>query len=254
MKVVIFAGGYGTRLSEATNLIPKPMGESGGKPILWHIMKIYSRYGFNDFVICCGYKQYVIKEYFANYFNHNCDIMVDLSAGSLHVLDNHSEPWRVTMVDTGLHTMTGGRLKRVEKYVGREPFLLTYGDGVADVNVLDEIAAHHANGALLTLMAYRPQGKFGALDIDGDRVRSFSEKPREGGGWINAGFFVCEPEVFDYLPAGDDTAVLEREPLEAIARDGRLFAYRHTGFWHPMDTMKDCNDLNALWESGKAPW
>lgn len=256
MKVVIFAGGFGTRLSEATNIIPKPMVEIGDKPILWHIMKIYSHYGFNDFIICCGYKQYVIKEYFANYFNHNCDIMVNLQDNTLQVLDNHSEPWRVTMVDTGLHTMTGGRLKRVQKYVGNERFLLTYGDGVADVNILDEIRYHEEHNALLTLMSYMPSGKFGALDLGDDgRVRSFQEKPKgDGNNWINAGFFVCEPEVFDYLPEGDDTTIFERAPLEQIAQSGRMYSYKHNGYWHPMDTLKDRNDLNQLWEREQAPW
>lgn len=199
MKAVIFAGGFGTRLSEATNLIPKPMVEIGGKPILWHIMKIYSHYGINDFIICCGYKQYVIKEYFANYFRHNCDMTVDLSDNSIKVLENHSEKWKVTMVDTGLNTMTGGRLKRVQKYIGNEQFCLTYGDGVADVNITEAIHLHNKSGKALSMMAYQPGGRLGVLDIANDgTLNSFIEKPQESGTWINAGFFVCEPTILTY--------------------------------------------------------
>lgn len=254
MKAVIFAGGFGTRLSEATNLIPKPMVEIGGKPVLWHIMKIYSYYGINDFVICCGYKQYVIKEYFANYFRHNCDMTVDLSNNSIEILDNHSESWRVTMVDTGLNTMTGGRLKRVQKYVGDERFLLTYGDGVSDVNIAETIKFHESKGGYLTMMSYQPTGKFGALEMDEEnKILSFKEKPSGDGKWINAGFFVCEPQVFDYL-SGDDSCIFEQEPLMKLANDGKMFAYKHTGFWRPMDTLKDNKDLNDMWNAGKAPW
>jgi len=256
MKVVILAGGFGSRLSEATNLIPKPMVEIGGKPIIWHIMKIYSHYGFNDFIVCCGYKQYVIKEYFANYFTHNCDMTVDLSNNSVEILDNHSEKWKVTMVDTGLNTMTGGRIKRIQRYVGNERFCLTYGDGVADLNILDTIQKHIENKAILSLTAYMPSGKFGALDIDpvSNCVKSFQEKPSDGGSWVNAGYFVCEPKVFDYISEGDDSIVFEKEPLEKVAKDGGMYAYKHTGFWRPMDMLKDNKELNEMWERGNAPW
>lgn len=215
MKAVIFAGGFGTRLSEATNLIPKPMVEIGGKPILWHIMKIYSHYGINDFIICCGYKQYVIKEYFANYFRHNCDMTVDLSDNSIKVLENHSEKWKVTMVDTGLNTMTGGRLKRVQKYIGNEQFCLTYGDGVADVNITEAIHLHNKSGKALSMMAYQPGGRLGVLDIANDgTLNSFIEKPQESGTWINAGFFVCEPTIFDVLEG--DHEMFEKEPMQRL--------------------------------------
>ena len=253
MKAVIFAGGFGTRLSEATNAIPKPMLEIGGRPILWHIMKIYSSYGINDFIICCGYKQYVIKEYFANYFRHNSDIEVNLSDNSVKVLDSNSENWKVTMIDTGLNTMTGGRLKRVQKYVGNETFCLTYGDGVADVNIADSIEKHINSGKILSMMAYQPVGKLGVLDITDDNlVNAFVEKPVEGGSWINAGFFVCNPSIFDYL--NDDNEMFEKEPMQKIISDGELNAFKHKGFWRPMDTLKDNQDLNSLWDSGKAKW
>lgn len=253
MKVVLLAGGFGTRLSEATNLIPKPMVEIGGKPILWHIMKYYNQFGFNEFIICCGYKQYVIKEYFANYFTHNCDITVDLSDNSLEVLDNHSENWKVTMVDTGLNTMTGGRINRIKKYVGNEPFLLNYGDGLSDVNILKTIEAHKESGKVLSMMAYQPSGKLGVLEIDdNDSVLSFKEKPDQGGSWINAGFFVCEPQLFDYL--GDDTEMFERQPLDRIMAAKQLHAFKHNGFWKAMDTLRDNKELNDLWNAGNAPW
>jgi glucose-1-phosphate cytidylyltransferase len=217
-------------------------------------MKTYSHYGINEFIICCGYKQYLIKEYFANYFRHNCDMTVDLSDNSIHIHDNHSENWKVTMVDTGLNTMTGGRIKRIQKYMSKEPFLLTYGDGVTDLNINESIEAHKASGAILSLTAFQPQGKFGALDIDiNNKVHSFTEKPDVDGNWINAGYFVCEPEVFDYIKNGDAT-VFEKDPLESIAREGKMSAFKHKGFWKPMDTMKDTMDLNGMWESGKAPW
>ncbi len=256
MKAVLLAGGFGTRLSEATNLIPKPMVEIGGKPILWHIMKTYSHYGIDDFIICCGYKQYVIKEYFANYFRHNSDMTVDLSDNSIRILDNHSEKWRVTMIDTGLNTQTGGRIKRIQKYIGDERFLLTYGDGVTDMNISESIRAHARSGCILTLTAYKPSGKFGALQLDlsTDKVLSFQEKPDGDRNWINAGYFVCEPSVFDYIASGDDSVIFERTPLETIAREGRMHAYRHTGFWKPMDTLRDNVELNEMWEKGKAPW
>ena len=253
MKAVIFAGGFGTRMSEATNLIPKPMVEIGGKPILWHIMKIYSHYGIEDFVVCCGYKQYVIKEYFANYFRHSCDITVDLSNNAVAVHENHSEKWKVTLVDTGLTTMTGGRLKRVQKYVGDERFCLTYGDGVSDVDVAESIKLHEQSGKYLSMMAYQPSGKLGVLDIaENGSVNAFVEKPTQGGSWINAGFFVCEPEVFDYL--NGDNEMFEAEPMQRIIADGQLHAYKHYGFWRPMDTLKDNSDLNKLWDANQAPW
>ena len=255
MKAVILAGGLGTRLSEATNLIPKPMVEIGGKPILWHIMKTYSHYGINEFIICCGYKQYVIKEYFANYFRHNCDMTVDLSNNSIQIHDNKSECWKVTMVDTGLNTMTGGRIKRIQKYINNERFLLTYGDGVADIDILKTINRHEASGSILSLTAYKPTGKFGALEInlETSQVKSFLEKPDGDRNWINAGYFVCEPQVFDFLTEGDST-IFERKPLESIAREGKMHAYMHNGFWKPMDTLRDNVELNEMWENGNAPW
>ena len=256
MKAVILAGGFGSRLSEATNLIPKPMVEIGSKPILWHIMKTYSHYGIKEFVICCGYKQYVIKEYFANYFQHNCDMTVDLSNNTVTVHDNHSEDWKVTMVDTGLNTMTGGRIKRIQKHIGNERFLLTYGDGVTDVNIHDTIAAHENSGAILSLMAYKPAGKFGSIQIDhsSGMVQSFLEKPDGDGNWINAGYFVCEPEVFNYIPENDDRVVFEKGPLENIAKAGKMHAYKHRGFWKPMDMLRDNSELNEMWDNGQAPW
>lgn len=253
MKVVILAGGFGTRLSEATQVIPKPMVEIGGKPILWHIMKIYSHYGFNEFVICCGYKQYVIKEYFANYFRHNCDMTVDLSDNSVEVLDNHSENWKVTMIDTGINTMTGGRIKRIQRYIGNEPFLLTYGDGVGDIDIPKTIEAHRQSGKALTMTTFQPGGKLGVVDIaDDGTVVNFLEKPKAGGSWINAGFFVCEPRVFDVLEG--DHEMFEREPMQRLLANGDMNAYKHIGFWKPMDTMNDNNELNKLWNSNQAPW
>lgn len=255
MKAVILAGGFGTRLSEATNLIPKPMVEIGGKPILWHIMKTYSHYGIDEFIICCGYKQYIIKEYFANYFRHNCDMTVDLSNNSIKILNNHSEKWKVTMVDTGLDTMTGGRIKRIQQYVKNERFLLTYGDGVADIDILDTLKFHEQSNGILTLTAYKPTGKFGALelDIETNKVKSFMEKPDGDRSWINAGYFICEPDVFDYITEGDNT-IFERNPLENLAKDGKMRAYLHKGFWKPMDTLRDNTELNEMWDKGEAPW
>jgi len=253
MKAVILAGGFGSRLSEATNLIPKPMIEIGGKPVLWHIMKIYSHFGFNEFVICCGYKQYVIKEYFANYFNHNCDMTVDLSDNSVTILDNRSENWKVTMIDTGLNTLTGGRIKRIKPYVDNEPFLLTYGDGVADIDINQTIVSHKRSGKYLTMTAFQPGGRLGVLNIsENGTVRSFEEKPAETGTWVNAGFFVCEPEIFNYLEG--DSEMFEKEPMQRIIRDKQLHAFRHTGFWKPMDTLRDNTELNEMWNAGKAPW
>ena len=253
MKTVILAGGVGSRISEATNLIPKPMIEIGGKPVLWHIMKIYSYFGFDEFIICCGYKQYVIKEYFANYFNHNCDMTVDLSNNSVSILDNRSEHWKVTMIDTGLNTLTGGRIKRIKQYVGNEPFLLTYGDGVADIDIQQTIEAHKKSGKLLTMTAYQPVGRLGVLNIsENGTVQSFEEKPAETGTWVNAGFFVCEPEVFDYIEG--DHEMFEKEPMQRIIREKQLHAFKHTGFWKPMDTLRDNTELNEMWNAGKAPW
>lgn len=253
MKVLILAGGYGTRLSEETVLRPKPMTEIGDKPILWHIMKHYSHHGFNEFVVLLGYKSYVIKEYFANYFLHQSDVEIDLASNSLRVLDSKSEPWKVTLIDTGLHTMTGGRIRRVKSIIGDEPFMLTYGDGVSNVDLPALLAYHRRHGKAITMTSVQPEGRFGALNIDDqERVTTFLEKPKGDKAWINGGFFVCEPRVVDYI-AGDST-VFEREPLERLAREGELFAYRHAGFWKCMDTLRDKTELNELWASNAAPW
>ena len=254
MKVLILAGGKGTRLSEETDIKPKPMMDIGGRPMLWHIMKLYSRYGHNDFVILLGYKGYVIKEYFANYFLHQSDVTVDLSTNKMDVHNNTSEPWRITLLDTGLETMTGGRVKRAESFVGNERFMLTYGDGVSDVNMDALIKHHEGHGKAMTMTAVQPDGRFGTFEADKDGgVKRFLEKPRGDGSWINGGFFVCEPSVFDYIPAGDDT-ILERQPLESLASGGQLSAYRHDGFWKCMDTLRDKTDLNKMWDGGAAPW
>lgn len=254
MKVLILAGGLGTRLGEETGVRPKPMVGIGGKPILWHIMKIYSHYGFNEFVILCGYKSEVIKEYFVNYYMNNSDVTVDLSTNSVEVHKNSCEPWKVTMFYTGRNTLTGGRIKKVKDFIGNEPFMLTYGDGVGDVDIKTLLENHKKSGKLCTLTAYQPEGRFGALAIDENgAINKFQEKPKEGGAWINAGFFVCEPEVFNYIPDGDDV-IWEQEPLKSLARDGKLNAYKHTGFWHPMDMLKDKEDLNKMWAENRAPW
>lgn len=254
MKVVLLAGGFGTRLSEETKSIPKPMVKIGDMPIIWHIMKTYSHYGFNDFVVCLGYKGYALKEWFSNYFIHTSDITIDLGNNKLEVHNNRSEPWRVTLVETGLHTMTGGRIKRVQKYIGNEPFMLTYGDGVSDVNIAELVKQHNDSKKLLTVTAYKPQGKFGSLEIaDDGNVTAFTEKPAGDGMWINAGFFVCQPEVFDYIKEGDQT-IFERNPLETIASQGLMNSFKHRGFWKPMDTLRDNTELNEMWEKGKAPW
>ncbi|UXM85427.1 glucose-1-phosphate cytidylyltransferase [Methanococcus aeolicus] len=252
MKVVILAGGFGTRLSEETHKIPKPMVEIGGKPILWHIMKIYSTYGYNDFVICLGYKGYVIKEYFANYFLHNSDVTIDIKNNSMEIHNNYSEPWKVTLVDTGLNTMTGGRIKRVAKYLGDETFMLTYGDGVGNINIKELVEFHRNYGKLATVTATQPEGRFGALRLEHNKVTSFAEKMDNKDSWINGGFFVLEPEVINYIK--DDTTIWEREPLEKLSKDDELMAYFHDGFWKPMDKLKDKMDLEEMWNSGNAPW
>ncbi|MDD5760890.1 MAG: glucose-1-phosphate cytidylyltransferase [bacterium] len=254
MKVVILAGGFGTRISEESHLKPKPMIEIGERPILWHIMKCYSHFGFNDFIICLGYKGYIIKEYFAHYFLHGSDVTFDFRNGNERTIHSHVvEPWKVTLVDTGVDTMTGGRVKRIRSYVGTERFLLTYGDGVSDVNIVELMKHHEAHGKRVTVTAAQPGGRFGALNIQEDgHVSDFKEKPSGDGGWVNAGFFVMQPEIFDYI-AGDDT-LLEREPMEQLARDGEITAYKHHGFWQPMDTLRDKNLLESRWRSGDAPW
>ena len=254
MKVVLLAGGLGTRLSEETVLRPKPMVEIGGSPILWHIMKIYAAHGFNEFVICLGYKGYIIKEYFANYFLHQSDVTFDMKENKMEIHNSQAEPWKVTLVDTGFDTMTGGRVKRVKKYLNNEPFLLTYGDGVGSVNIREVVDFHKKNNRLLTVTAVQPSGRFGALNIaeDSDSVISFMEKPKGDGAWINGGFFVCQPEVLDYI--AEDKTIFEKEPLENIALDNQMAAYKHSGFWKPMDTLRDKQELENLWDSGKAPW
>ncbi len=253
MKVVILAGGFGSRLSEETDLKPKPMVEIGGKPMLWHIMKIYSHYGFNDFIICLGYKGYVIKEYFANYFLHQSDVTIDIKSNRVDVHYSKAEPWRVTLIDTGLNTMTGGRIKRIEKHVN-STFMLTYGDGVADINIKELIKYHKKNKKYATITAVQPSGRFGAVSINEDGVvESFFEKPKGDNAWINGGFFVLEPEVFNYIKNGDNE-IWEKAPLEELARDGQLVAYKHSGFWKCMDTLRDKIELENLWNTDRAPW
>ena len=252
MQAVILAGGYGTRLSEETSVRPKPMVEVGGKPILWHIMKMYSAHGIDDFVICCGYKAEVIKDYFANYFLRSCDVRFDLATKQIEVLNRSAEPWRVSVVDTGEKTMTGGRLKRIRPYLDKGPFCATYGDGVSDVNIRDLVDFHRRNNAPATVTAVQPVGRFGILSMHGDTVLAFAEKPSGDGAWVNGGFFVLEPEVLDFVES-DDT-VWEQEPMRILAETGRLNAYRHPGFWQPMDTLRDKELLEALWKGGSAPW
>ena len=254
MKAVILAGGFGSRLSEETQVRPKPMVEIGGKPILWHIMKIYAAHGITEFIVCCGYKGHMIKEYFANYFLYQADCRFDLKANRMEVLHNGVEPWNVTVIDTGENTMTGGRMKRVRKYIDDETFCLTYGDGVSDVNVNDVIQFHRSHGACATLTAIQPPGRFGALTLASGQthVHGFREKPGGDGAWVNGGFFVLEPAALDYI--GGDSTVFEREPLEGLSRDGVLAAYKHSGFWQSMDTLRDKLYLEELWNSGKAPW
>jgi glucose-1-phosphate cytidylyltransferase len=252
VKAVILAGGMGTRISEETSVRPKPMIEIGGKPILWHILKLYSAHGINEFVICLGYKGYMIKEYFANYFMHMSDITFDMAANKMEVHDAKAEPWKVTLVDTGENTMTGGRLKRVQKYLGDEDFCFTYGDGVGDVDITKLIATHKQHNRLSTVTATQPPGRFGALKLEDGRIAGFQEKPQGDGGWINGGFFVLSPKVINCI--ADDSTIWEREPLEQLALAGQMTAYLHDGFWQPMDTLRDKVLLEELWASGKAPW
>jgi glucose-1-phosphate cytidylyltransferase len=254
MKAVILAGGYGTRLSEETGVKPKPMVEIGDQPILWHIMKIYSYHGINEFVICLGYKGHIIKEFFANYTMHKCDVVFDFRTGSVEMLRNGSEPWQITLVDTGLGTMTGGRLRRVREHLGNEPFCLTYGDGVSNVDIGALIKFHNSQEALVTLTAVQPPGRFGVFSLDrGEtKINTFKEKPQGDGAWINGGFFVVEPDAIDSI--ADDNTVWEKEPLEKFAQQGQLAAYRHKGFWQPMDTLRDKNYLDALWQQPNPPW
>jgi glucose-1-phosphate cytidylyltransferase len=254
VKAVLLAGGLGTRLSEETDLKPKPMVEIGGKPILWHIMKIYSTYGINDFVILLGYKGYYIKEYFANYFLHQSDISIDLRDNKIEILNNSCEPWKITLLDTGINSMTGGRIKRASHILDKETFLLTYGDGVADINIDKLLEFHKSHGKAMTMTSAQPDGRFGALDISTDnKVNEFQEKPKGDGSWINAGYFVCEPKILDYITIGD-TTVFEQEPLRNLAKDGEIYTYKHDGFWMPMDTLRDKNLLNELWNNNKAKW
>jgi glucose-1-phosphate cytidylyltransferase len=254
MKVVLLAGGLGTRLSEETVLKPKPMVEIGGMPILWHIMKIYSSYGFNDFVVCLGYKGYLIKEYFANYFLHKSDVTIDLSNNSIEVHGSQAEAWKITLVDTGNDSMTGGRIKRIQQYTNNEPFMLTYGDGVGNIDLKKLTEFHKEHGKLCTVTSVQPSGRFGALDLGADSiVHSFLEKPKGDGAWINGGYMVCNPGVFDYIKNGD-ASIWEQEPMELMARDGEMYAYKHYEFWRPMDTLKDKHDLNEMWDTNKAPW
>jgi glucose-1-phosphate cytidylyltransferase len=253
MKVVLLAGGFGTRLSEETHLKPKPMVEIGGKPILWHIMKIYAEHGFNEFVICLGYKGYIIKEYFANYYLHQSDVTFNMANNDMEIHSSSAEPWKVTLVDTGLHTMTGGRVKRVKPYLNDESFLLTYGDGVSDVDIKELVKMHKAHGKKVTVTSVQPSGRFGALDVSADnQVLSFLEKPKGDGSWINGGFFVCEPSVLDYID--EDSTIFEQAPLMNLAKEGEMMTYKHDGFWQPMDTLREKDNLEKAWQSGNAPW
>lgn len=253
MKVILLAGGLGTRLSEETILKPKPMVEIGSMPIIWHIMKMYSYYGFNEFIVCLGYKGYMIKEYFANYFLHKSDVTINLTNNSIQIHDSHAEPWTITLVDTGINSMTGGRIKRVQKYIGNEPFLLTYGDGVSDVNIGELIKFHKSHGKLCTVTSVQPVGRFGALNLTStNQVISFLEKPKGDGSWINGGFFVCQPEVLNYI--SNDNTVFEKEPMENLAADKQMMAYNHHGYWKPMDTLRDKQELEEEWNNGNAKW
>ena len=252
MKVLLLAGGFGTRLSEETDIRPKPMVEIGGKPILWHIMKIYSTYGFNEFVVLLGYKGYYIKEYFANYFLHQSDVTIDLKNNNMEIHNNSSEPWKVTLIDTGLNSMTGGRIKRAKEFIGDETFMVTYGDGVSDVNIKELVEFHKKNNKRVTMTAIQPAGRFGALDIETNLVNKFVEKPLGDGNWINGGFMVCEPEVLDLIET--DSTIFEQYPLQILAKQGELSAFKHHGFWQCMDTLRDKTFLNELWDQDKAKW
>ena len=254
MKVLLLAGGLGTRLSEETDIRPKPMIEVGGKPIIWHIMKIYSKYGFTEFIVLLGYKGYFIKEYFANYFLHQSDVTLEIATGGMQIHNNSSEPWKVTLFETGSNAMTGARIKKAKPFIGDEPFMLTYGDGVGDVNIQELVEFHKNHKRAMTITSVQPESRFGALKISaGGRVKEFKEKPKDEGGWINAGFFVCEQKVLDYIGDGD-TVIFEREPLINLVRDGEVHTYKHSGFWKPMDTLRDKHQLERLWENDEAPW
>ena len=254
MKALILAGGFGTRLSEETGLRPKPMVEIGGKPILWHVMKTYSYHGINDFVILLGYKGYFIKEYFSNYFLHQSDVTIDTSNGDMEIHNNSSEPWKVTLLDTGLNAMTGARIKKAKAHIDNKPFMLTYGDGVADINIKEMLKFHQQHGKLITITSAQPEGRFGALNVGKDnKVLEFKEKPRGDGSWINAGYFICQPEVLDYIDDGDDV-IFEHEPLKNLAKSGEIYTYKHDGFWMPMDTLRDKIKLNEMFDNKTAPW
>lgn len=252
MKVIILAGGYGTRLSEETDIKPKPMVEIGGKPILWHIMKSYSYYGFNDFLILLGYKGYCIKEYFANYYLHQSDVTFDMKTGEMKVHSNASEPWKVTLLDTGFESQTGGRIKRAQEHIGGETFMLTYGDGVSNVNIEKLLHTHKRNNSYLTMTSVQPEGRYGALHIESCKITKFIEKPQGDGAWINGGFMVCEPEVFSYIK--DDMSIFEQEPLQKLANEGQIASYKHQGFWKCMDTLRDKQILNQMWKQNNAKW
>ena len=254
MKVLILAGGLGTRISEETVIKPKPMLEVGGKPILWHIMKTYSHYGINEFIILLGHKGYYIKEYFANYFLHQSNVTIDISNGNMQVHNNSSEPWKVTLLDTGLNSMTGARIKKAKEHIGKESFMLTYGDGLADINIKESLKFHQLHGKLMTMTSAQPDSRFGVLKIDkNDKVIEFKEKPQGEDSWINAGYFICQPEVFNYIDDGDNV-VFEKKPLKNLAKEGQLYTYKHSGFWMPMDTLRDKIKLNEMYKSQNAPW
>lgn len=252
MKVALLAGGLGTRISEESSVKPKPMVEIGGFPVLWHIMSYYSFYGFNEFIICLGYKGYVVKEYFANYFLHNSDVTIDLERNTFEYHHSYSKKWKITLVETGAETMTGGRIKRIKKYTDNKPFMFTYGDGLSDININELIQNHKISNKLITVSCVKMKGRFGELEIEDGSVKSFIEKPPGTGPWINGGYFVCQPEVFDYIK--DDSSIFEREPMENLAKNSQMNSYQHTGFWKPMDTLRDKNELNELWNNNLAQW